>query len=413
VSAASEKPGIARQRLRSVDALRGLAALMVLFKHVPHPGGPSEGAGYFLFLPFEYGTQGVILFLVISGFCIHLSFARKLAAGQAAACDWASFWRRRFYRLYPPYLAAICLSILCVFVVHWVNPTVPVSWVRWKVFGRDLGTHLLLIHNLFQKYVTGLGNGAFWSLGLEEQLYLLYALFLIVRIRLGLYQAFVATLLISFLWYLSGVAGFLGHACPGWPNWPFTWWAVWMLGVLAAENFTGAARLPAWCFSTWSALASLAAGVAAYTPVSTLLHADRFVTYLLGPVPLARHFLSLNCFSHYAFALAFFIGINRVVRAEASGRWHGMIKSWFAKVGIFSYSLYLVHLPTILVTEAVFGRLGMGNTAGMILMRYAVMAPLCLAAAWAFFQIVESRFLNSGRTKQAARPTEETIKMAA
>jgi peptidoglycan/LPS O-acetylase OafA/YrhL len=413
VSAASEKPGVACQRLRSVDALRGLAALMVLLKHVPHPEGLANSSQRFLFLPFDYGPQGVILFLVISGFCIHLNFAKKLAAGQGAACNWASFWQRRFYRLYPPYLAAICFSVLCVFVVQWINPGSPVSWVSGRDFGRDLGTHLLLIHNLFPRYVTGLGNGAFWSLGLEEQLYLLYALFLIVRIRLGLYQAFVGTLALSIIWYLTGVVGFFEHTCPGWANWPFTWWAVWMLGVLAAENFTGAARLPAWCFSTRNALASLGAGVLLYFPVSTLLHTDRLFTYLLGPVPLARHFLSLNCFSHYAFALAFFISINWVVGAEASGRWNGMIKAWFAKVGIFSYSLYLVHIPTIVVTEAVFGQLVIGYAAGMILIRYAVMVPLCLVTAWAFFQLVESRFLNSGRAKQAARPAEETIKMAA
>ncbi|HMC90428.1 MAG TPA: hypothetical protein VKI17_12820, partial [Gemmataceae bacterium] len=69
---------------------------MVLLKHVPHPEALSDSSRRFLFLPFEYGPQGVILFLVISGFCIHLNFARKLAAGQAAACNWASFWRRRF-----------------------------------------------------------------------------------------------------------------------------------------------------------------------------------------------------------------------------------------------------------------------------------------------------------------------------
>ena len=413
MTSTSRKSGVERQRLRSVDALRGLAALMVLLKHVPHPDGSPNSSQRFLFLPFDYGPQGVILFLVISGFCIHLAFAKMLADGRGPACNWTSFWRRRFYRLYPPYLAAIGLSILCVFVVRWINPGLPAAWATRGAFGRDLGTHLLLVHNLFAKYVTGLGNGAFWSLGLEEQLYLLYALFLMVRIRLGLYRAFFGTLAVSVIWYLTGVGGFFDHACPGWVNWPFTWWVVWMLGVLAAENFAGVLRLPEWCFNSQILVASLVTGVLLYSPVSTLLHADRLLTFLLGPVPLARHFLSLNCFSHYAFALAFFILINWVVRAELLSRWNGTIKNWFTNIGIFSYSLYLVHIPMIVVAEAVFERLAIRYTVGMVVVRYAIMVPICLMAAWLFFRLVESRFLNSGKANLTTRPTGEAIKVAA
>src|SRR5205823_14160044 len=89
-------------RLTAVDALRGLAALAVLAIHVPHVRPPQGGRKQLLFLPAEYGTQGVTLFLVISGFCIHLGAARALARGAGARCDWAAFWRRRFRRLYPP-----------------------------------------------------------------------------------------------------------------------------------------------------------------------------------------------------------------------------------------------------------------------------------------------------------------------
>src|SRR2546428_2282337 len=120
--APSENRAIDRQRLRSVDALRGLAALAVLFTHVPHLETLPLCGRRLLFLPFDYGRQGVTLFLVISGFCIHLTVAKKLAGGQGVACNWAAFWRRRFHRLYPPYLAAIAVSLLCVLAVGWLNP---------------------------------------------------------------------------------------------------------------------------------------------------------------------------------------------------------------------------------------------------------------------------------------------------
>ncbi|HZY87421.1 MAG TPA: acyltransferase family protein, partial [Gemmataceae bacterium] len=93
-------------RLTAVDALRGLAALGVVFSHVAHPWTVAHSFKGWLFLPVEFGKQGVTLFLVISGLCIHLGAARALAREEGARCDWRAFWARRFRRLYPPYLAA-------------------------------------------------------------------------------------------------------------------------------------------------------------------------------------------------------------------------------------------------------------------------------------------------------------------
>src|SRR5437868_13060771 len=102
----------ASRRLMSIDALRGIAALAVLLSHVPHLGELGPRAAAWLFCPLDYGSRGVPLCLIISGFCIHLSVARQAAKGQGLSCDWAGFWRRRFRRLFPPYLAAILFSLI-------------------------------------------------------------------------------------------------------------------------------------------------------------------------------------------------------------------------------------------------------------------------------------------------------------
>src|SRR5262249_55535643 len=100
------------QRLLGVDVLRALAALALVFYHVPHEalGGWRNP----LFVPvmiLDLGYLGVTLFLVLSGFCIHLSPARRMARGDPHPTQWGAFWKRRFYRLYPPYLAAIVFSL--------------------------------------------------------------------------------------------------------------------------------------------------------------------------------------------------------------------------------------------------------------------------------------------------------------
>src|SRR5262245_48713387 len=93
-------------RIEAVDMLRGVAALLVLAVHLPFSWGSGHAAGSTTAtvfpnwtMPFfRFGATGVDLFLVISGFCIHMQWARS--QGQI---NFFGFWRRRLRRLYPPY----------------------------------------------------------------------------------------------------------------------------------------------------------------------------------------------------------------------------------------------------------------------------------------------------------------------
>src|ERR1041384_5925331 len=100
-------------RLRGIDALRGAAALGVVFYHAVDQSQkalPNNVLQY----PFRVvqsvsslGYIGVFLFFVISGFCIHLQWARSTAAGVKPEIRFSPFWKRRIRRLYPPYLIAL------------------------------------------------------------------------------------------------------------------------------------------------------------------------------------------------------------------------------------------------------------------------------------------------------------------
>jgi peptidoglycan/LPS O-acetylase OafA/YrhL len=110
----------------------------------------------FLFLlPLSLGWAGVAAFFVISGFCIHLSFARNP--------NWRNFWLRRCFRIYPAYFFALLLFALLF----------PWSRIHWNLSGiAQLGSHLLLIHNYNDRSYFGI-SPAFWSIAVEVQLYLL------------------------------------------------------------------------------------------------------------------------------------------------------------------------------------------------------------------------------------------------
>lgn len=93
-------------QIRSIQALRALAALMVTIAHA------SEEAKYFFgFVPlFETDAlgKGVDLFFVISGFIIYFA-SRQVAATPSG---WVTFLRQRFIRVAPMYFLATALMVL-------------------------------------------------------------------------------------------------------------------------------------------------------------------------------------------------------------------------------------------------------------------------------------------------------------
>ncbi|HGM7400810.1 TPA: acyltransferase family protein [Serratia marcescens] len=93
-------------RLDSVQALRGLAALFVMLFHfrwnlnIPYPNLGNQ--------LFGWGAIGVDMFFIISGFVIALS-AKKLEPGLAAA---GVFLKHRARRILPPYFIILLITFL-------------------------------------------------------------------------------------------------------------------------------------------------------------------------------------------------------------------------------------------------------------------------------------------------------------
>jgi peptidoglycan/LPS O-acetylase OafA/YrhL len=396
-----EAAGGPRQRLVSVDVLRALAALAVLFAHVPHPAFSPNKWSTYLFYPAEFGGQGVTLFLLLSGFCIHIGTARKALSGAALSCNWIAFWRRRFYRLYPPYLAAIVLSLAAC--LPWHGPTVyylSMEQIPGRLY-KDLIAHLLMVHNLFPKYIHGLNNGAFWTLGLEEQLYALYALFLLFRRRVSAAGTFAITLTVMLLWWLAGsLACDSVHLPALWAAWPLTFWGIWTLGSLAGEAAVGAITLPRWCYSRRIATGCAILGVFLHSftvPTFQVLMAQLPVSWQPAEdawlVRLVDQFWFFFRLTDYVLAVSFFIVLNRWIRAEANGGFQGRVSNVLAHIGRMSYSLYLVHGPVLVLVEQFWPPSMPISSAGSII-RYVVGVPLCLAVSSVFYWLIERWFIS-------------------
>jgi peptidoglycan/LPS O-acetylase OafA/YrhL len=185
------------ERLPFLDALRGVAVLLVILFHatgygvLPYLTNPEPLLAPLCYLTSglgRIGFLGVHLFLVLSG--VSLAY-RPLATG--APLDVPDFFRRRAKRILPPYwLWLVLVALACL------QPNTPLAapTVPW---GIDVAAHAALIHNLFPATILSI-NGSFWSLGLEAQWYACFPLLLAWGRRAGWKAPLLATLLLGVLW---------------------------------------------------------------------------------------------------------------------------------------------------------------------------------------------------------------------
>ena len=379
--------------------------MAVVLNHTPHyaHGGFRENPWFFPALLMDLGYLGVPLFVLISGFCIHRRAAIARMTTGTASLNWIQFWKKRFWRLYPPYMAAIALSVTCAFVLHDRSPEV------FRSLGPDLLTHLFLVHNLTANYATGLANGAFWSLGMEEQLYLLYIPLILLLRRHAVFAAAIAIATTVF-WRLLITSPLMTTLdSPGglglFGMWPFYYWMHWALGALAVDAYFGNTRLPAWCYSIRFAMIAITAGCLTNSPIFSFLMKTGFAA---NPLLAAwsPHQQSISVLGELMTALGFFLLMNWFVQNPQQPVLHYRLSRGLACLGRISYSIYLTHVPVLFILEE---RFPLSHSVTDWLIRIVTFPTACVLAGALFFNVVERWFL-AGRCpwfRSVANPLSE------
>ncbi len=172
------------RRIPGLDGLRALSIIGVIISHVQRsPGFPQRE---WISAILDHGNLGVTVFFVLSGYLITTLLLKEEAKNSRISLP--GFYVRRSVRILTPayaYLAVICL-LTAVHVLH-----VRRSSVGWAAM--FLGNY----------HVGSPETGHFWSLGVEEQFYLLWPLMLIVlprRARLP-FAAVLLALCPAWKWY--------------------------------------------------------------------------------------------------------------------------------------------------------------------------------------------------------------------
>lgn len=117
-------------RIRSLDGLRGVAALAVLFHHlslVAKPEVGSEGWAWLTQTPLKLlfpGTESVLIFFVLSGLVVALPALRD-------GFSWRRYYPARILRLYLPVCCALLLSAGLIALVPRERSLMPEgSWMQ-------------------------------------------------------------------------------------------------------------------------------------------------------------------------------------------------------------------------------------------------------------------------------------------
>ncbi len=162
-----------RVYLPGLDALRFFAAFSVIIGHVELLKSQLYVANYaHLFEKINFGGLGVYFFFVLSGFLItYLLIHEKEKTGTIAI---KQFYIRRILRIWPLYYL---IAFLGLFVFpHFEALHIP--WLQQyfaQNFTANLILFILMLPNIAFSFMPALPHaGQLWSIGVEEQFYLIW-----------------------------------------------------------------------------------------------------------------------------------------------------------------------------------------------------------------------------------------------
>lgn len=367
-----------------LDALRGLAAQLVLIGHIHSTANQGQTWGI--------GDLGVIVFFILSGFLISYSAQIKQARGGYRLPD---FLRDRFFRIFVPYLPALLFVLLLdSYVFTHTNALLYLEHYNLKDF---LATLLMLQQHpigLFSDQMLGLeafklatfGSARpWWTVSIEWWLYVSFGLILFAPLFARLSLRYLALLaLVSIVPLFNAVAGTGQGLSLIWGfmallAWAYTHWGEKIEGQARAFRDSGvqARLLLAVLLVTLCVLAIVRVIWISYIETGFVFDRPRFYDFNL-----------------YVLLLLFFATIFVLLGSGKESPRRPVVKF----VADYSYSLYLIHYSLIHAFHAL-GYLD-GDDWGALIACYVA----CNLTAMLFYLLFERHYKYLQRLYESRLP---------
>lgn len=384
------------RRFYSLDFIRGLAALAVVFWHWQHfffqgstfvPYEMEQQPFYSVFFLFyQTGWLAVDFFFSLSGFIFFWLYAREIAERKIGGWE---FFVLRFSRLYPLHIATFVFVLLAQ---QWVMARTGDYFV---VPFNDLYHGVL---NVFMASSWGMEkgpsfNGPIWSVSVEVLMYLVFFIVcLMFRQRLWAHVGMLALGVVVmvaepivgrgiFSFFLGGLTFRLyRHVCAqGWLPRVLPWAVglsavMWLVTVVEVYH--------PWF---WPLVQNIAQSVLP----------EKFAGLLDKAVHGATRAIVV--------AVLFPLSIFTLALMETR---RGYLGRRLAMVGNLTYSSYLLHFPLQLVFFTLLMQNGVSPTffygEVSMLVFFAILIPLCLLS-YHYFETPAQRFLRNAMLRSAAK----------
>lgn len=286
-----------------IDGIRAVAVILVVVFHYFPAAAPG-------------GYVGVDVFFVISGYLITGIIAREVESGSFT---FREFYSRRIRRIFPA--LAIVLAATFVMAWRWLLPDEFVSFGQTLIGGATFAANFVLLNQsgYFDTSAHLKPLLHLWSLGIEEQFYIVWPIIIIAVRR------FRASLTGTVMVLLVG---------------PFSL-SVWMIATDPVPTF----YLPftrAWELMVGSALA--------VAPVSILYRTSDNARSVAGVGLIAAAAVLLNARMPFPGWLALMPTIGAALLISSPNAWINrsvLAHPCAVYVGLISYPLYLWHWPLI------------------------------------------------------------------
>jgi peptidoglycan/LPS O-acetylase OafA/YrhL len=390
-----DRSAAGRGRLAALDLLRALAVMLVMFRHLGlgkqnqalvalaaelRGRGPDTLATWVLRPLFRLGWTGVDLFFVLSGFLVSgLLFSEYR---QHGALSLRRFFVRRVFKIQPAYCAFLALTILLAFATT--------TNVGRLLSVKAVVVQALMVQNYFPPAWVW---GHTWSLAVEEHFYVLLAVALMLLARRPGPDPFSSL-----------------------PRW-FGLVAVTAFCLRAATVYRSPADLNAQTFPTHVRLDSIGLGVlVAYyrhfrPSLFARLRARRGALLILALLCVApAAVVDRGPFMSVAGFTLLYLGYGALLIAALPRDERSERPRWWARallpIGTNSYSLYLWHVPVVMVgvprvMRALSLPAGVLTEAGLYLvMSLAVGILAARAIEWPVLRLRDRLFPSRVRVSQ-------------
>lgn len=371
-----------------LDAWRGLAALWVVMAHSCVAFLATADNRRFIHFPLYevsiWGQLGVVMFFVISGYCVMGAAYGALASGRSV---WL-YGFDRVRRIYPPYLAACAAAVGIGFLTGLAQShhLLPLShheaiYQQSHQIGFWLANLLIVQSEFHQPEMLFIA----WSLCYEIVFYAIIGIFLALARML----AHRWTLLAGVPVFYFGIGGLTlltqawliisPDTCP----FPSDRWYQFGLGALFFLVVATESSSWAWCMRMQFGLAGMMATMIAF------LH-DRSAG-IVHDFALGQPSLRLQ-----AVTCLIFIAILCALKPLDGMAHHRMLRPvmW---LGTISYSVYLTHTLVIAFPDAGGRRFGFDHEWYWV--TYFMQIAVSIGVGWLFYLGVERHFISS-RQKQ-------------